>query len=169
MSRPGRKMPKALGWHFFDKEPYIHPDNGKKSCRWCKGRVDPPKRSYCSDKCAFEWDRRIRWRITRAALFEMRKGACEKCGIDLRLIDEGFCRKQMEYSRRIENGATPSQWKKYKPPVRVDSNGRPFSYPYWREKFNEAIAWAERNKCVGRSAWEADHVVALALGGDATT
>jgi hypothetical protein len=97
----------------------------------------------------------------------MRKGKCEKCGLDLRLIDESFCRKQMEYARRIENGASPSQWRKYKPPVYVDSGGRPFSHVYWREKFNEAIAWAERNKCVGRDPWEVDHVLALALGGDA--
>ncbi len=160
-------MPKACGWHFFEKDPYIHPENGKPSCRWCKGRVDPPKRSFCGLDCVFQWTRRARWRVTRAALFEMRKGKCEKCGLDLRLIDESFCRKQMEYARKIEAGSAPSQWRKYKPPVRLDSGGHPYSRPYWREKMLEAIDWAERNKCVGRDVWDADHRVALALGGDA--
>lgn len=160
-------MPKAAGWHWEYKDPVIHPENGKPSCRWCKGRVDPPKRSYCSPACVFEWTRRVRWRVTRAALFEMRKGKCEKCGLDLRIIDESFCRKQMEYARRIEQGATPAQWRKYKPPVMVDSGGRHFSHVYWRERFNEAIDWAERNKCVGRDPWDVDHRTALALGGDA--
>jgi hypothetical protein len=166
MSRPGRKLPKPAGYHWLEKDPHIHPENGKPSCRWCKGRVDSPLRSFCSEECVFNWTRRTRWRITRAALFEMRKGKCEKCGLDLRLIDESFCRKQMEYSRRIESGAAPSQWRKYKPPVYVDSCGRPFSHVYWREKFNEAIAWAERNKCVGRDVWDADHIQPLSLGGD---
>ena len=166
MSRPGRKMPKPAGWFWDQKDPDVHPENGRLACRWCKGRVDGRRKSYCSDKCSFEWTRRVRWRVTRAYVFELRKGKCEKCGLDLRLIDESFCRKQMEYARRIENGVAPSQWRKYKPPVHVDSSGRPFSYPYWREKFNEAIAWAERNKCVGRSVWDLDHVVPISLGGD---
>src|SRR4051812_3553769 len=102
MSRPGRKMPKACGWHWSQRDPFIHPENGKPSCRWCKGRVDPPRRSYCSDACSFEWVRRVRWRVTRAALFEMRKGKCEKCGLDLKMIDFGYCLKQREYARKIE-------------------------------------------------------------------
>jgi 5-methylcytosine-specific restriction endonuclease McrA len=31
----------------------------------------------------------------------------------------------------------------------------------------EAERWAVDNKCVGRSPWDVDHVVAMALGGDA--
>ncbi len=167
MGRVGRKLPKALGWHWDQRDPIIHSENGKPSCRWCKGRVDPPKRSFCSPDCVFNWTRRTRWRVTRAALFEMRKGKCEKCGVDLRVIDESFCRKQMEYARKIEAGSPPSQWKKWKPPVFLDCAGHPHYRVYWREKMLEAIDWAERNKCVGRDPWEIDHKKALALGGDA--
>lgn len=160
----GRKMPRALGWHWDSREPTLD-DSGRPTCRWCKGKVNRPRRSYCSDECSFQWDRRIRWRVTREYIFGLRRGICEKCGIDLRLIDPSFCEKQWSYALKVYQVCTEKDWRKLTHQIyRV--GGEVKTADWWRDQHEIAMKWSADNKCLGRSVWDLDHHEPVAMGGD---
>ncbi|MBY0274708.1 HNH endonuclease [Candidatus Binatia bacterium] len=69
------------------------------SCRRCKGPVDPPRRSWCSQDCvdAFLFERHQS--VRRARVKERDQGVCAECGLDT----VAFCRAL----RRLERGFVP--------------------------------------------------------------
>ncbi len=160
-----RQMPKPQGWHFFRADPILD-EYGKPTCRWCAKPVRSPRRSFCSEECVFEWMRRTRWRITRAAVYELRNYRCEDCGIDVRTIDPVFCQQQFLYSQRLEKARKELDWKKWKPPLWLDSSGDWLSSEEWWNRKLVADRWCKMNKCVGRSPWDVDHKIPVSCGGD---
>lgn len=66
--------------------PYLKDENGKPLCRWCKGPVEPPKRSWCSKECVKEFLIRSSAQSLRRAVFERDKGVCACCGADTEKI-----------------------------------------------------------------------------------
>lgn len=55
--------------------------NGKFMCRWCKGPVEPPKRTFCGPDCVHEWRLRSDTEYLRTQVFARDKGICSKCGV----------------------------------------------------------------------------------------
>lgn len=62
--------------------PYLKDENGKPLCRWCKGAVMPPRRSWCSDECVHEFLIRSGAESLRRAVYKRDKGICKQCGGD---------------------------------------------------------------------------------------
>lgn len=49
-------------------------------CRWCGGRVDPPKRAWCSRLCVESYGFLSNWRMARRFIWERDGGRCVLCG-----------------------------------------------------------------------------------------
>jgi hypothetical protein len=161
----GRRLPGPAGYHWDQKEPVVD-SMGRRTCRWCKGVVRPPRSTFCGEECVFNWTRRTRWKLTREWIFQKRRGRCEKCGLDLRLNDPAYCLQQLDYAMRIEDGASEKGWRKWKPPVHL-VDGMPGTSDWWKRQHHIALDLSRENKCLGRSIWDVDHIIPLALGGDA--
>lgn len=54
-------------------------------CRYCGGRVDPPRRSWCSELCVCAWNILINWNATRRFVWERDQGRCVLCGVEVPL------------------------------------------------------------------------------------
>jgi len=73
---------------YLDDCGYIDPsqlalnDQGFRCCRYCKGSVIPPKRTFCSKQCVHEYRMRSDGTYLRACVFERDNGICAICGID---------------------------------------------------------------------------------------
>lgn len=52
------------------------------TCRWCKGPVKPPRRTFCSDACVHEYLLRSNPRYLRQKVWERDRGICALCGVD---------------------------------------------------------------------------------------
>lgn len=56
-------------------------ENGNPLCRWCRGPLQPPRRSWCSDKCVQEYLLLSSPQAIRRAIFERDRGICAICGV----------------------------------------------------------------------------------------
>lgn len=62
--------------------PVRHDQDGNPLCRWCRGPVTLPKRSWCSNKCVDEFKMETSQGIMRAAVWKRDHGICAACGCD---------------------------------------------------------------------------------------
>lgn len=69
------------GYHYDGSAKMIHPD-GQPSCRWCRGPVAKPRRTYCSDDCVHQWKLRTNPGYLRDQVFARDRGVCAECGVD---------------------------------------------------------------------------------------
>jgi 5-methylcytosine-specific restriction endonuclease McrA len=162
--KTARQIPKPAGFHWDLEYRVIRPD-GFKSCRWCKGPVKPPRRTFCgSPLCLFEWQRRTSWKITRQAVYERASGICSGCPLDLRTVDLQRFLTQLKLSHRAEN-RREKDWRKWKPPPETDASGNLYPRAYWLREIDRAMEWKSRNRCIEHN-WEVDHVVPVSIGGD---
>ncbi|MEO7405587.1 MAG: HNH endonuclease signature motif containing protein [Vicinamibacterales bacterium] len=56
---------------------------GQPVCRWCKGAVARPRRTFCSDPCVHEWKIRSSPWYVRRAVKKRDKGICRLCGFNV--------------------------------------------------------------------------------------
>lgn len=63
-------------------QPQPRGPNGEPLCRWCKGPVPKPRRTFCSDDCVREWNIRVDPRFARHMVEKRDHGVCAGCGID---------------------------------------------------------------------------------------
>ncbi len=56
--------------------------HGLPTCRWCKGPVEPPRRTFCSENCVHEYSLRSNGQYLRAHVYMRDKGICALCGRD---------------------------------------------------------------------------------------
>lgn len=56
---------------------------GAPICRWCKGAVKPPRRTFCSDECVHEWKIRSSPSYVRQQIKKRDKGTCQLCGFNV--------------------------------------------------------------------------------------
>ena len=56
--------------------------NGFPSCRWCKGDVLPPKRTFCCANCVHEHRLRTRTAYMRDCVYRRDRGICVQCKTD---------------------------------------------------------------------------------------
>lgn len=55
---------------------------GFRECRYCKGSVAPPKRTFCSDECVHEYRLRSDGTYLRSQVYKRDSGICAICNID---------------------------------------------------------------------------------------
>ena len=56
---------------------------GEPICRWCRGPVPPPRRTFCSDACVHEWKIRSSPWYVRREVKKRDKGICRICGMNV--------------------------------------------------------------------------------------
>jgi 5-methylcytosine-specific restriction enzyme A len=166
-----RRMPKAKGYHWHRKDAVIFPD-GRRGCRWCLGPVAPPRRSWCSEDCVREWTRRTSWSLTRLAVFERDKGRCAACGVDAEAVlarfrqavcdRMGFDRARASLDAVAVVKTVRASRRRYRTTVT-----KPEPLPAdLIALFAARASWPETAFRPRAHAWEADHIVPVADGGD---
>lgn len=65
-----------------DVSPSKKGPHGGRLCRWCAKEVFPPRQTYCSEDCVYEWKLRSDVQFLRSQLFMRDKGFCASCGLD---------------------------------------------------------------------------------------
>jgi 5-methylcytosine-specific restriction enzyme A len=56
---------------------------GEPICRWCRGPVTPPRRTFCGDACVHEWKIRSSPWYVRREVKKRDKGICRLCGLNV--------------------------------------------------------------------------------------
>ena len=56
---------------------------GEVICRWCRGQVQRPRRTFCSDGCVHEWKIRSSPWYVRREVKKRDKGTCRLCGLNV--------------------------------------------------------------------------------------
>lgn len=64
--------------------PVKRDDQGRPLCRWCKGVVKPPRRTFCSQECVHQYSLVVNPGYLRRATFTRDHGVCARCGHDCR-------------------------------------------------------------------------------------
>ena len=62
--------------------PYPKDADGNPLCRWCRGAVEAPRLSWCSDKCVGEYRDRYDNRHQRRMVLKRDRGVCQSCALD---------------------------------------------------------------------------------------
>jgi 5-methylcytosine-specific restriction endonuclease McrA len=153
-----RKRPRPAGYHWDAREPEIHPSNGRRSCRWCRGPVEPPRRNWCGNPaCVEAWKIRTDPAALRAAVFARDRGVCARCGLDGAALDPDAIRRELEAAAE----ALRREWARPGPPPRPDGLRRLL------DALGAALEWRARNNVPAREpAWQVDHVTPVSEGGD---
>lgn len=109
---------------------------GRGLCRWCKQEVAPPRRTFCSEPCVRQWRIRSDPGYVRELLARRDRGVCAACGVNAeRLRHEAMKKRQ----RLVRAGALPAR--------------------------SRSVPLRGLDVPLGRSLWEADHVVPVVEGG----
>jgi hypothetical protein len=58
-------------------------ESGLPVCRWCRGVVAPPRRTFCGEACVHEWKVRSSPWYARQQVKKRDKGTCRLCGFNV--------------------------------------------------------------------------------------
>jgi len=61
----------------------IRDEHGRPICRWCRGPVVYPRRTFCGDVCVHEWKIRSSPEYVREQVKKRDKGICRLCGANV--------------------------------------------------------------------------------------
>ena len=61
----------------------LRDDAGNPICRWCRGPVAAPRRTFCGDRCVHEWKIRSSPWYVRQQIRKRDKGTCQLCGFNI--------------------------------------------------------------------------------------
>jgi 5-methylcytosine-specific restriction enzyme A len=75
-------------------------EQGRVVCRWCRGPVAPPRRTFCGDACVHEWKIRSSPWYVRREVKKRDKGICRLCGINVIKAHREWRRAQPPVSDR---------------------------------------------------------------------
>lgn len=144
------KSPRAARWRFA----------GKGICRWCGEKVQPPRRSWCSQKCVDDYWIAQGGPAARRAVEERDKGVCALCGLDTAVLAARVA--ELQKVADYHGNATASAAERLEAIdavlllllkhryIAVDP-----ATPYQRRE--ATMRW--------RCWWEADHIVPVVEGG----
>lgn len=109
------------------------------TCRYCKGAVQPPRRTFCSKECVHEWKLRSDVKYMRQFIYERDLGMCALCGVDTR-----YTKIYLEdLQRRVRN--------------RISGADKDLKYKL------ESLKITVKESL--RTLWHADHIVPVKDGG----
>lgn len=143
------------------------------TCTWCKIEVKHPRRTWCSDKCVYEYQIRTNPRIIRSEVRKRDRSVCQGCGLDclwlarfLRSL-ESLQVKSIESAQLLRWVETKSGWfpTRHLHTVEGYVDHPTPSYWSWRMWFCQEVLGLSRADARRRSYWEADHIVPVVEGG----
>ena len=103
----------------------VSPDNwgkpdlneaGEPICRWCRGRVTKPRRTFCSDACVHEWRIRSSPSYVRKEVKKRDRGVCQGCGFDVRAAERAWRLQKPPATDRVARKA----WRAARPRWEAD-------------------------------------------------
>lgn len=123
--------------------PYPKDADGNPLCRWCRTKVEWPRKSWCSDKCVEEYRDRYDNRHQRRMVRRRDRGVCALCHLDT-----------VALARRVTETfkSTP------KPAREAASVALLVAAGFTAQD----LRWKARGLC---SLWQADHTVPVVEGG----
>jgi 5-methylcytosine-specific restriction protein A len=84
---------------------------GEPICRWCRRRVTPPRRTFCSNACVHEWKVRSSPWYVRREVKKRDKGTCRLCALNVVKAHRDWTRAQPpaadRAARRLWRAARP--------------------------------------------------------------
>jgi 5-methylcytosine-specific restriction protein A len=89
---------------------------GEPICRWCRGRVDLPRRTFCSDSCVHEWKIRSSPWYVRQQIRKRDKGICQICGFNVVKAHREWTRSKPPAANRLARRA----WRAARPRWEAD-------------------------------------------------
>lgn len=95
MSTRRRRAVSAAHWGIPDRDAA-----GVPICRWCRGAVRAPRRTFCGDACVHEWKLRSDPGYVREQVWKHDAGVCRLCGFDLRRAQRRWARERPPASDR---------------------------------------------------------------------
>ena len=63
-------------------------------CRWCKAKVQPPRRTFCGDACVHEYLIRSNNKYMRDQVWKRDRGVCAGCGVSTSRIGKAVLAAQ---------------------------------------------------------------------------
>lgn len=79
---------------------------GRPLCRWCGTETEPPRRTWCSEKCVDEYKLQNDPGARRNQVFKRDKGVCVKCGLDCEKFRNAFMSLYREARGPIQPAVT---------------------------------------------------------------
>ena len=89
---------------------------GAAVCRWCRGPVTPPRRTFCGDPCVHEWKIRSSPWYVRREVKKRDKGVCRLCGLNVVKAHREWTRAKPPASDRAER----KRWRAERPRWEAD-------------------------------------------------
>ena len=114
--------------------------NGNHLCRFCRKETDHPNKTFCSEHCLNKFRTQSSGSFARQQVYERDRGICAKCGLDTEKL------RQVLYQIRMQKGE-----KEY---LKIVNS--------YKEKYGYDFK-------IDRHMWEADHKLAVGLGGGSAT
>lgn len=90
--------------------------SGRPVCRWCRGPVQRPRRTFCSDGCVHEWKIRSSPWYVRREVKKRDKGTCRLCGFNVVKAHREWTRSKPPVSDRAARKA----WRRARPRWEAD-------------------------------------------------
>lgn len=125
---------------FVDPKDLPKGPNGRPLCRYCSKETVPPRRTFCSETCVNNFKMQSSAGYIRGRVEERDRGVCANCRLDTHAL------KKVLYQVRAERGFGAYQ-------ALLDQYKQKYGYDFALQKH----------------FWEADHVVAVCLGGGEAT
>ena len=91
-------------------------DAGQPVCRWCRGSIRPPRRTFCGDNCVHEWKIRSSPWYVRQQVKKRDKGICRLCGFNVIKAHRAWRREKPPGSDR----AARKRWRAARPRWEAD-------------------------------------------------
>ena len=83
---PVYEVPTHDDWHWGQRQGLVlrsytpWGENGRKTCRWCHGQTEAPRRCWCSEECVEKYQRVWTWGAMRGLILRRDKKTCQRCG-----------------------------------------------------------------------------------------
>jgi len=90
--------------------------DGQPICRWCRGPVVAPRRTFCGDSCVHEWKIRSSPWYVRREVKKRDKGICQLCGVNVVKAHREWTRAKPPAGDRAARRA----WRQARPRWEVD-------------------------------------------------
>lgn len=80
------ELPTHDDWHWGQRQGLVLRSytpwgkNGRKTCRWCHGQTEAPRRCWCSEECVGKYERVYSWGAMRSLVMRRDKRTCQRCG-----------------------------------------------------------------------------------------
>lgn len=89
----------------YRQNPHLHypkGEDGKPLCRWCWGKVEAPKRTFCSKECVEGYRLRTDWTYCKKFVAMRDRYICQICKVDCRALKK--CLSRMPPSLMLKEG-----------------------------------------------------------------